>query len=211
MIPDSLSPAQRKVLIALKKQGEASADDVAGALGVSASAVRQHLTGLRAAGFVATRQARGRPGRPVDLYHSTDDGNAQFASHDGSLTLELLEDLEAEDPELIGRVFHRREQRHAESFRKTLEGLDLPAQLATLTELLDGEGYLTQWSELDDGAFVLSFHNCAIWSVAERFSQACSTELDFLRDVFDQAKVTRVVHRRDGNFVCGYQISPITA
>ena len=54
----------------VKKQGQASADDVAGALGVSASAVRQHLTGLRVAASSLTRQARGRPGlagRPLPL------------------------------------------------------------------------------------------------------------------------------------------------
>jgi DeoR family suf operon transcriptional repressor len=209
MILDSLSPAQRKVLIALKKLGEASADELAAALGISSSAVRQHLTGLRASGYVAHRPARGRPGRPVDLYHSTDDGDALFAPNASSLTLELLEDLEAEDPELIGRVFRRREQRRAEAFRSELEGLDLPAQLAKLTELLDHEGYLAQWAALDDGTYVLSFNNCAIWNVAEHYVQACSTELDFLRHVFTDAKVKRLVHRRDGSFTCGYEIRPI--
>lgn len=211
MILDSLSPAQRKVLIALKKQGEASADDVAKTMGISTSAVRQHLTGMRAAGYVAHRPARGRPGRPVDLYHSTDDGDALFAPNAGTLTLELLEDLEAEDPELIGRVFERRERRRAESFRAELDGLELPDQLAKLTELLDHEGYLAEWSVLDDGAYSLSFNNCAIWNVAERYVQACSTELDFLRDVFTGAKVKRLMHRRDGSFACGYEIRPITS
>ena len=209
MILDSLSPAQRKVLIALKKQGEASADELAVSLGISSSAVRQHLSGLRVAGYVAHRPARGRPGRPVDLYHSTDDGDALFAPNSGALTLELLEDLEAEDPELIGRVFRRRERRRAEAFRTELDGLDLPDQLERLTELLDAEGYLAQFSPLDDGAFVLSFNNCAIWNVAERYVQACSTELDFLRHVFSDAKVKRLVHRRDGSFTCGYEIRPL--
>ena len=53
------------------------------------------------------------------------------------------------------------------------------------------------------------FNNCAIWNVAERYVQACSTELDFLRDVFTDAKVKRLMHRRDGNFTCGYEIRPI--
>lgn len=209
MILDSLSPAQRKVLIALKKQGEASADDLAESLGISSSAVRQHLSGLRSAGYVAHRPARGRPGRPVDLYHSTDDGDALFAPNTGALTLELLEDLEAEDPELVGRVFQRRERRRAERFRTELDGLDLPAQLARLTELLDQEGYLTQWEAVDDGSYVLAFNNCAIWNVAERYVQACSTELDFLRHVFSGAKVKRLMHRRDGSFTCGYEIRPV--
>ena len=179
------------------------------ALGISSSAVVSTCPGCVPPATSRDRPARGRPGRPVDLYHSTDDGDAPFAPNAGSLTLELLEDLEAEDPELIGRVFRRREQRRAEAFRSELDGLDLPDQLAKLTELLDGEGYLAQWSAGDDGTFVLSFNNCAIWNVAEHYVQACSTELDFLRHVFTDAKVKRLVHRRDGNFTCGYEIRPI--
>ena len=57
---------------------------------------------------------------------------------------------------------------------------------------------------------MLSFNNCAIWNVAEHYVQACSTELDFLRHVFTDAKVKRLMHRRDGSFTCGYEIRPIT-
>ncbi len=204
--PESLSPAQRNVLIALKERGEASADELASALGITASAVRQHLGGLRTAGFVATRPARGRPGRPTDLYHSTELGDAQFVPHDTSLTLELLEDLEAEDPQIVERVFARRERRRAETFAAELHGLDLAKRLQRLTELLDNEGYLTRWSESEDGTFQLTFNNCAIWTVAEKFTLACTTELDFLNEVLGDVTITRIDHRRDGHFRCGYEI-----
>ena len=203
---DSLSPAQRNVLIALKEHGEASADDLACSLGISASAVRQHLSGLRAAGIVEARPTRGRPGRPVDIYHSTTRGDALFTPDDSSLTLELLRDLEAEDPALVGRVFQRREHRRVATFAAELTGLDLEQKLARLTELLDAEGYLTKWSRLDDGSYVVSFNNCAIWNVAEHYTLACATELDFLREVLGDVDVTRIVHRRDGHYNCGYEI-----
>lgn len=205
-VPDSLSPARRNVLIALKEKGEACADDLAEALGISSSAVRQHLSGLRSAGYVETRPERGRPGRPVDLYHSTSRGDAVFSPHNDALTLELLQDMEAEDPELVDRVFRRREQRRADTFRRALDGLDIEDRLTKLCELLDAEGYLTRWSTLDDGAHVLTFNNCAIWTVAEQYRLACTTELDFLRDVLGDVQVERIVHRRDGSFNCGYEI-----
>ena len=52
---DNLSPAQRQVLVALKRAGEASADELAAALGITASGVRQHLAALRSAGIVECR------------------------------------------------------------------------------------------------------------------------------------------------------------
>jgi predicted ArsR family transcriptional regulator len=205
---DSLSPARRNVLIALKEKGEACADDLAAALGISSSAVRQHLSGLRSAGYVETRPSRGRPGRPVDLYHSTTRGDAVFNPHGDALTLELLQDLEAEDPDLIDRVFRRREQRRVSTFRRALDGLDIEERLTRLSDLLDAEGYLTRWSRLDDGAYLMTFNNCAIWSVAEQYRLACTTELDFLRQVLGDVQVKRIVHRRDGSFNCGYEIRP---
>lgn len=203
---DSLSPARRNVLIALKEKGEACADDLATQLGISASAVRQHLTGLRSAGYVEARPGRGRPGRPVDLYHSTRRGDAVFNPPSDALTLELLRDMEAEDPDLVDRVFRRRERRRAETFRRALADLDIEERLTRLSELLDAEGYLTRWSQLDDGSYVLTFNNCAIWNVAEHYRLACTTELDFLRDVLGDVEVTRSVHRRDGHLNCGYEI-----
>ncbi|MBS1848252.1 MAG: MarR family transcriptional regulator [Actinobacteria bacterium] len=205
---DILSPARRNVLIALKERGEASADDLAESLHISPSAVRQHLTGLRSAGFVETRPERGRPGRPVDLYHSTRRGDAVFAPSDGSLTLELLQDLEAEDPRIIDRVFQRREHRRAEAFRAELDGLTIEARLSRLCELLDAEGYLARWAAADDGTYRLTFNNCAIWNVAEHYRLACTSELDFLRDVLPDVGVERAVHRRDGSYNCGYTIRP---
>ncbi len=206
--PDSLSSAQRTVLIALKEKGEASADALAAELAISASAVRQHLSSLRTAGIVATRPSRGRPGRPVDLYHSTPRGDALFAPADSSLTLELLQDLEAEDPTLVDKVFQRRSRRRAAAFATQLQGLDLEAKLTRLTDLLDDEGYLTKWTVLDDDAYLVTFNNCAIWNVAEHYTLACATELDFLREVLGDVEVTRIVHRRDGSFNCGYEVRP---
>lgn len=205
---DSLSPARRNVLIALKERGEACADDLASALGISSSAVRQHLAGLRSAGYVETRPERGRPGRPVDLYHSTRRGDAVFTPSDSTLTLELLQDLEAEDPDLIERLFERREQRRAATFRRALEGLGIEDRLTRLSEMLDAEGYLTRWSKVDDDTYLLTFNNCAIWKIAEHYRLACTTELEFLRDVLGDVTVERSVHRRDGHFNCGYQVRP---
>ena len=96
MASANLSTAQRHVLIAVKRRGEASADEVAEILGITPSAVRQHLAALRSGGFVASRQARGRPGRPADLYHSTELGESVFAGPSaGDLSVDTVAGLAA--------------------------------------------------------------------------------------------------------------------
>lgn len=180
-------------------------------LGISASAVRQHLTGLRSAGMVAARQIRGRPGRPVDIYHSTDLGDTLFAGPSDDVMVELLEHIQAEDPDLVDRAFDQRQHRRTAEVAARLTGKDLPERVAELSAILDGEGYLSDFEALPDGGYRLILHNCAIWSVATRYRQACTTELDFLQEVLPETKVTRAMHRGDGSFACGYEVHPITA
>ena len=206
-----LSSAQRHVFIALKRRGEAPADELAEALGITPSAVRQHLTALKSAGLVASRQERGRPGRPADLYHSTDRGEALFSRSSEDLSVELLGHIEEEDPELIPRVFERRRRRRVEQARDQLAGKSLDEQVTVLAKILDGEGYLADFDKLPGGSYRMNLHSCAIWAVASRYGHACTTELEFLREVLPETEVQRVAHKMAGAYVCGYEIRPRAA
>jgi DeoR family suf operon transcriptional repressor len=201
------SPTQRVVLVALKRRGEATADELATALDISASAVRQHLSALRSAGFIAARQERGHTGRPADKYHATDRSEPLFVATDGSLSLELLEHIEQEDPELVDRVFERRRRRLVDEAKDSLEGKTVDQQIAVLTDLLDSQGFLADSDTLSDTRFRINLHSCAVWTVANRYQQACTAELDFIRDVIPDATVERVTLKTDGAHTCVYEIS----
>jgi len=201
------SPTQRRVLVALKRRGEATADELATALDISASAVRQHLSALRSAGFIAARQDRGHPGRPTDRYHATDLTEPLFVATDGSLSIELLEHIEAEDPELVDRVFERRRRQLVEEAKDRMEGKPIDEQVAILSDLFDSQGYLADSDALSNTRYRINLHSCAIWSVANRYRQACTAELDFIRDLIPDATVERVTLKTDGAHTCAYEIT----
>ena len=201
------SPTQRRVLVVLKRRGEATADELATALDISASAVRQHLSALRSAGFIAARQDRGHPGRPADRYHATDLTEPLFVATEGSLSIELLEHIEEEDPELVNRVFERRRRRLVEEAKDRLEGRPIDEQVAILSDLLDSQGFLADSDALSNTHYRINLHSCAIWAVANRYHQACTAELDFIRDLMPGATVERVTHKTDGAHTCTYEIT----
>ena len=211
MVSAELSPAQRQVFLALKRRGEASADELAEALGITPSGVRQHLAVLRSAGLAASRHERGRSGRPVDLYRGTDLGETLFAGASGDLSLELLGHIEAEDPELVDRVFERRRRRRVEQAGEQLVGKSLDEKVAILAKILDAEGYLADFDKLPDGTYQMNLHSCSIWAVASRYGQACATELEFLREVLPETEIERVAHKMAGAYVCEYEIRPRAA
>ena len=51
-------------------------------------------------------------------------------------------------------------------------------------------------------------HNCAISAVAQRYGQACTSEIDFIRTVLPDADVERVQHMVDGAPHCAYEVTP---
>lgn len=204
----SLPTTRRALLVALKKRGEASAEDLAADLAITVSAVRQHLTGLLADGLVAHRAERGRPGRPRHRYHLTDAGESLFPRRYGDLTTELLGYAEDEDPELVERLFERRRTRRVEGAKARLDGLPFAEQVDELARVLDEDGYLAEVERTDDGAWRIVEHNCAILSVALRYGTACGSELSFLREVLPGATVERVAHMVAGSHHCAYEIRP---
>ncbi len=201
-----ISPAQRTVLIALKRLGEATADEVAIKLDISSSAARQHLSALRSAGFVTARRDRGQPGRPADHYQATGQAELLLMGNDARFSVEILEQVEKEDPELVGRIFESRRKRLVEDARERVADKLIDERIDLLTGLLDEQGYMADCEKVDDGHFRINLHSCAIWSVASRYRQACSAELDFVRDLFPDAAVDRVTHKTAGAHTCAYDI-----
>ncbi|MDA8392934.1 MAG: helix-turn-helix domain-containing protein [Actinomycetota bacterium] len=204
----TLSPAQRQVLTALKRQGEASAEQVAATLGITPSAVRQHFGSLKSAGYVASRQERGKPGRPVDVYHSTEFGEALFGPGDSDVSLELLGYVEEEEPDLLRRLFEQRRRRRVSQASRALADKSLPEKISTLVSMLDAEGYLANLEQLEGGGVLVVLHSCAIWGVASRYDLACATELQFFQQLLPEAEIERVEHKGSGGFRCGYRIRP---
>jgi DeoR family suf operon transcriptional repressor len=196
------------ILLSIKKQGEARAEDLAGALGITPSAVRQHLTGLLGQGLVAVREQRGEAGRPKFFYSVTAAAEPLFPKTYGGLTNELLEYLDDEQPKLVDRVFDRRRERRVEAARGRLAGKSFPARVAELSRILDEDGYLADVERGPDGVWRIVEHNCAILEVALRYGQACSSEIGFLRQAMPDAEIERVSHMASGAHHCAYEIRP---
>ena len=202
----SLPPTRRALLVALKKRGEATVDDLAEAVRITVSAVRQHLTGLAAGGLVVHRSVRAGPGRPRHVYRLSSGAEALFPKDYSEVTNELLSYVEDEDPQVLERIFERRRRRRVDGALRRLSGLDFDHKVPELARILDEDGYLADFHRLGDGSFRITEHNCAILGVARRWGLACSTEIEFIREVLPEAVVERVAHMMSGAHVCQYEV-----
>ena len=100
----------------------------------------------------------------------------------------------------------RREARIDNARRRLASKRTLRTKVAELTRILDEDGYLASWEQVERGVFRIVEHNCAIWAVAERYGQACTSELAFIRTVLEGADVERVQHMIAGARRCAYEV-----
>jgi DeoR family transcriptional regulator, suf operon transcriptional repressor len=204
---ETLPPTRRRLIYEIKRRGEASVEDLAGETGLTATGVRQHLAALGDEGLVDHRQMAEGPGRPRHVFHLTGRGHGLFPAAYGELTNELLGYLSEAGDDLIDAAFERRRQRRRDAAMARMSGLSLGDKVAELTRILDEDGYMAAGEQVDGSTWMVTEHHCAIFGVARRYGQACSSEIGFIREVLPEALVERVTHMVAGAHRCSYRIS----
>lgn len=205
----ALTENQWRIVEHLKRAGTADAETLAATVAITPSGTRQHLATLAREGIVASDPVRGMPGRPRHLYRLTEAGDALFPRAYAALTNELLDYLDAEDSELLGRIFDRRGARRLDEARERLGDRPFGDRVGVLADILDRDGYVAGADAHPDGGYLVTEHNCAILGVARQHRHACTSELAFLRAAMPDAEVTRVAHRLAGGHVCSYRVVPV--
>ena len=134
--------------------------------------------------------------------------DAYFPKAYGELTNELLGYVADTDRELLDQLFAKRREARIDQRAGAAwpTKRTLGAKVAELTRILDEDGYLASWEKVEPGVYRIVEHNCAIWAVAERYGQACTSELEFIRTVLDGADVERVQHMIAGARRCAYEV-----
>ena len=141
------------------------------------------------------------------MYSVTPAADAFFPKAYGELTNELLGYVAETDGALLEDLFAKRREQRIRNAAARLAGKRTVAQkVDELTRILDEDGYLATCEEAAPGVYRIVEHNCAIWAVAQRYGQACTSELDFIRAVLPGAEVERVKHMVAGAPHCAYEV-----
>lgn len=209
--PGSPSALRREILVRLRRDGPASPDQLAGAIGASRTGVLQQLRALEATGFVSRQTVRHGVGRPRHLYDITDEAQELFPANYGALAAGLLTAIDAVGGEaLVEQVFIARRRQIGDRVRRELHDrvgarASLAERVRELAVLQDEQGYLANAVIGSDGTIRLREHNCAILDVARGTRAACDAELDLFREVLG-ADVVRETHIASGDRCCSYRI-----
>jgi predicted ArsR family transcriptional regulator len=198
----SESPAG-KILTYLQRHGEATVKNLEELLGISTTAVREHLTHLQAKDLVSTKLVRRGPGRPHALYFLTDAAQELFPKEYDTLTNMLLHEIaNREGPDRLQILLDAVGARLADEYRGQVVGDQLPERLATLREALERRGIPVEL--LPDGDSFKVFA-CPYLDVAQEHAGVCSMERHMVEQVLGEQVVLEGTIR-EGHRSCHFTV-----
>lgn len=197
---------KQQIVNLLRRNGGLTAADLSAALGISTTAVRRHLDNLEARSVIVHRLEQRGLGRPSHIYHTSDRSTRGFDQSFAAFAQDLIQELHTLDGEQSpDALFDLRHTPRRRQYVKLTEGETLAERVASLAQLMDAEGRLATWQQLDLNHFVLRQHNCPFRQLDTKYGQPCQCELALLREALD-ANVQQISRIRNGGVACAFKI-----
>ncbi len=200
---------RRRVVERLKRSGPSTPCQLAGELGITESAVRQHLDALAAVGLVEGRALppSGR-GRPATTWALTDLARDLFPDRHADLTVELLDAVSSElGPDALEAVIAAREKVQLARYRAAIpEDGSVVERAKALARARSAEGYMAEVVGTGDKVELIE-HHCPICEAASTCRNFCRSELAIFEQVLGpDVTVERTRHLLSGDERCAYTI-----
>jgi predicted ArsR family transcriptional regulator len=180
---------QQLLTMLLRDKAGLTVEDLSQGLGITANAVRQHLTALERDGLVAKGETQSSGGRPEQLYELTSAGNELFPRHYSWFAELLLDSLRAEKGndalrerlESMGRAVARQVEARVEGLE------DMSERIRVLAAIMHELGYESGPVDSPNEKYpAIEATNCVFHSLAQRFPEVCH---------FDLAMMSKLVGR----------------
>lgn len=212
MIGTMLRNSAERILGILKTRGPQAAQRLSKLLEMTPEGARQHLGKLVRLGLVQYRDEREQVGRPKRVWSLSEKGNGRFPDGHSLLTLEIFQSVRSVfGEEGLESLISHRERETLRVYETEVSKCDgLKNKISRLAKLRDREGYMTEWREINDGAFILTENHCPICAAAQACLGICRSELEIFRSVLGPgAEVIRTEHILQGARRCSYRITPV--
>lgn len=202
-----LGPTKRQI-VSLLRRTPCTVHDLAGALGLTDTAVRTHLVSLERDGLVEPNGRRSGIRKPAALYTLGPSADQLFAKPYAAITNLLLGEMKEQHPgkdfsRTLGEVGRRLAQRHVAAVG-SLEGR---ARVEAIADVFNSLGGLAQVQEQEDG-FRIEGRSCPLAAVVGCYPEACTIGEELIRTLIDHGTV-QARCRHDGAPHCSFAIRPL--
>lgn len=188
----------------LRKSGPCSVAQLAAAMEVTATAVRQRLTRLLAQGDIERATERAGRGRPVHRYGLTEKGRRRAGANFADLAIALWEEIRAiQDAEVRRGLLARISGRLASLYAGQIRGSTLDERMQSLADLF-GQRQIPFDVERSRDLPVLHARACPYPELAERDRAVCAMEKNLFSELLGE-NVRLSNCRLDGHACCTFE------
>ncbi len=195
------------IILDLLRQNDAmTVTQLAEAMEVTSTAVRQRLNRLMVQELVQRSATRHGRGRPLHHYRITDKGRRKAGSNFADLAMAMWQEIsQLEDLEIRKMMLQRLAKRLAEMYSDKIRGDNLQQKMQALSELF-AERRVPMDVQNQDSLPVLTATACPYPDLAERDRSICSVEQMLYSELLG-ADVQLSSCRLDGAECCSFQSS----
>lgn len=208
-----MQTTKSQILVHLNRSAGASVDELAGSVGVARMTVRQHLANLERDGLVSSSAVRRPTGRPHYVYRLTEKGQETFTRQYSRLAERILEEVALLDGREIMNLtpsakkqllFQKMTKRLLPQYEMRLRGKNLRQRVAAVTKILDEEGGLAEWRQVN-GGYEIDVYNCVFLRVAKADGHVCGWHEGLVTELLGIAAACRR-SIADGSGNCRFEI-----
>ncbi len=196
---------RQTILNLLRERGQATAVDIAVAIGMSAVNAHYHLGRLEREGLVVAQPLRQGVGRPKFLYSLASAALEKFPQSAHRLADRLLGALQSQlAPQQIEAIFSRVVDDIAADHGEDFKGKPLEEKIEVLVDLLGEEGFFSRVEKIGQD-FQLTQCGCPYQYVVERHPGICAIDLQLINTTLGMP-VERASWILNGDNVCTFHV-----
>ena len=174
---------RERIVELLRLQGAHTVESLRIALGISRTAVKSHLTGLRAEGLVRRRGLRPGVRRPSNVYELTPEADRLFPKVYDDFAAALIDEIKHRRPDDPQGYLERIADRWITRDLPRVSGLHGLERLERAKEILAERGFMPVLEQMSDG-YQLHEHNCPLMRLTADYPEVCNMVHRWLEALF---------------------------
>lgn len=190
----------------LKKNSEATLDEIGKEFDISKVAALKHLANLEKEELVRRKYVPSGRGRPKCYFSLSEKGNGSFQKGYEDIvrdTMDYVDNIFGR--EYVGNILHLRTEKKLPEYRESLLKFPERDRIKKLAELRDQEGYMSEWRQLDERTYEMTEYNCPILAISQKYGEACNAENQLFSNVLE-AEVESTHRVVSGSRACRFVI-----
>jgi DeoR family suf operon transcriptional repressor len=195
----------RYEILEILKRESCTVDVLSSRIGISPTAVRQHLAILERESLIKGETVKEGIGRPKVTYSITERAEALFPKYYSWLTEHLLEEIiKEEGEERVTHLLTRVGTQFSQPYLEQVEGKSLEERIDIIKDIFNEWGAYA-CVETNGDHYLLKNFNCSFYDVARKYPHVCTVHTTFLAQLLDRDP-ERIASMAQGDEYCAYQI-----